>query len=146
MSIGILGFARTAACDSENGSFSSMQALAANLQPLNVAVVASAGNDNLSGVSFPACLSGVFAVSATNDADVPAAFTDSGVLTDWWAPGVAIDAAVPGTDTHGNKDGTSMAAPHVTGAFALLRECVDGNGVRSRTPLPSAGSTTPASA
>ena len=129
MSLGINGFARVAACDAENGTFSATQALAANLQNLGVAVVASAGNDNLTGVSYPACLSSVFAVSATDDSDVPASFTDSGGLTDWFAPGVNIDAAIPGVNTHANKNGTSMAAPHVTGAFALLRGCVDGNGV-----------------
>ncbi len=42
---------------------------------------------------------------------------------------MSIDAPVPTGDAEGNKSGTSMAAPHVAGAFALLRECVDGNGV-----------------
>ncbi|KAA1429105.1 S8 family serine peptidase [Nocardioides antri] len=130
MSIGIDGFAQEGVCDSNNANFTATQAVAANLQNGGVAVIAAAGNSNLVGSSYPACLTSVYSVSATNDSDVPAGFTNSGTSTDWWAPGVDIDAAVPGTDTHANKSGTSMAAPHVAGAFGLLRECVDGNGVQ----------------
>jgi Ca2+-binding RTX toxin-like protein len=128
LSLHTVGLVRTSACDAENGDFAATQALAANLQSAGVAVVAAAGNDTGEGVSYPACLSSVFAVSSTNDADQPSATTNAGALTDWWAPGVMIDAAVPGTNAHANRSGTSAAAPHVTGAFALLRQCVDGNG------------------
>ncbi len=130
ISIGINGFAQEAVCDANNANFTATQAVAANLQNAGVAVIAAAGNNNLVGSSYPACLSSVYSVSAANDSDVPAGFTNSGTSTDWWAPGVDIDAAVPGTNTHANKSGTSMSAPHVAGAFALLRECVDGNGVQ----------------
>ena len=37
------------------------------------------------------------------------------------APGTGIRSAVPGNQ-YGLKTGTSMAAPHVAGAFALLRQ------------------------
>ncbi len=36
------------------------------------------------------------------------------------APGVSINAAIP-TNSYGNKSGTSMAAPHVAGAVAVIR-------------------------
>ena len=130
MSIGINGFAQEAVCDGNDANFTATQAVAANLQNAGVAVIAAAGNSNLVGSSYPACLSSVYSISAANDSDVPAGFTNSGTSTDWWAPGVDIDAAIPGTNTHANKSGTSMAAPHVAGAFALLRECVDGNGAQ----------------
>jgi Ca2+-binding RTX toxin-like protein len=130
LSLHIPGLVRSSACDAENGDFAATQALAASLQSLGVAVVAAAGNDSGDGVSYPACLTSVFAVSATNNSSNPSGTTNAGTLTDWWAPGVGIDAALPGTNAHGSRSGTSTAAPHVTGAFALLRQCVDGNGVQ----------------
>jgi Ca2+-binding RTX toxin-like protein len=60
---------------------------------------------------------------------VPAFFTNSSADLDFWAPGVNIDAPVPTGNNHAVKNGTSMATPHLVGAMALLRECVDGNGV-----------------
>ncbi|CUR56274.1 Peptidase S8 and S53 subtilisin kexin sedolisin [metagenome] len=105
-------------------------ALFGQLQAAGVAVLVAAGNNGSNTeMSFPGCAPNAMAIGATDDNDVPAGFTNSSQGLRWWAPGVSIDAAVPTGDNHGFKDGTSMATPHVTGAFALLRECVDGNGV-----------------
>ncbi|MGI9600634.1 MAG: S8 family serine peptidase [Acidimicrobiales bacterium] len=121
MSLG--GPLSTGVCDA---GFPATQNLFAQLDALQVAPVAAAGNNgSQTQVTYPSCLSGSYAVSATNDADVPAGFSNSNALTNWWAPGVSIDAAFPtSTTAHGNFSGTSMAAPHVAGGFALLRECI----------------------
>ncbi len=129
MSIGIDGYAVNGICDAANANFQNTQNVAAQLQAAGVSVIASAGNSNLVGATYPACLTSVYSVSATTDGDGVAGFTNSGVTTDWWAPGVGTVAPIPpGPTTYGSKSGTSMAAPHVAGAWALMKECVQGSG------------------
>lgn len=93
----------------------------------NVVVVAAAGNEGQSrGISHPACVRGIVSVGAIDkDAEV-ADFSNSAPILDFLAPGVDILSAVPRSRRAGAPfrefGGTSMAAPHVAGAFAVLRQ------------------------
>ncbi len=92
------------------------------LRVRNVATTISAGNDSSSThVSAPGCISAAVTVGATNKIDGYASFTNSNPLVDIVAPGVSINSSIPGGGT-AFFNGTSMAAPHVMGAFALARQ------------------------
>ena len=84
-----------------------------------VVVVAAAGNENTDRPSYPAAFRHVISVSATDQADMKARFSNYGTTVDVAAPGVSILSTVPG-DGYGRKSGTSMASPHVAALAGLL--------------------------
>jgi subtilisin-like proprotein convertase family protein/subtilisin family serine protease len=86
-----------------------------------VATVVAAGNNGLTAaVNAPACVPNAVTVGATTDDDEIASFSNHGALLDVFAPGNGIISSV--ISGYDSKSGTSMAAPHVAGALAVLRQ------------------------
>jgi hypothetical protein len=98
-----------------------------------ILVVAAAGNhrnnnDNLKHRFFPASceLDNVISVQASTRHDCPWKSTNYGhVSVDIAAPGEAVYAARTRND-YIDENGTSMAAPHVSGALALVKSLAPG--------------------
>ena len=128
MSLG--GGKHTVICDTYDASTKAVKAAIDNLRSKGIATIIASGNNGYkNALSAPACISTAISVgstttSTTNDwADVNevSSFSNSASFLSLLAPGDQINSAVPGNGfTY--KPGTSMATPHVAGAWAVLKQ------------------------
>ena len=112
------------------------------LREHGVAVAVASGNESSPGraapVGFPACVEGFISVGAVTKDKRVADFSSSGPTLELLAPGVEILSSV--VEPSGGRlsrgyarlSGTSMAAPHVAAALALLQQAAPGRTVLER--------------
>ncbi len=112
-------------CDTQHAA---TKAAIDNLRSVGIATIICAGNYSYTNaLTAPACISTAVSVGSTDDGSLNtnlnavSNFSDSSPLLHLLAPGRWIYSSIPDNQFQ-NYSGTSMAAPHVAGAFAILRQ------------------------
>jgi subtilisin family serine protease len=109
----------TSPCDSTQAAW---KALIDNLRSVGIATVTASGNEVfIDGLVAPACISSAVSVGSTTKSDVVSSFSNSASFLSLLAPGEPITSSVPGGG-FAVGGGTSAAAPHVAGAWAILKQ------------------------
>lgn len=122
-------------CDS--GDKLAIKSIIDTLRSNGIATIIASGNNGYSNsMSAPACISSAISVGATWDAagftnncggnsvsavDSVACYSNSASFLHLLAPGSQIYAPIP-YGAYSYKGGTSMATPHVAGAWAVLKQ------------------------
>ena len=122
MSLGGDRYYDQSTCDSDG---SARKTIIDSLRAVNIATIIASGNNGYcDSLGIPGCISSAVAIGATTDADVETSFNNyHPTMMDIFAPGYAVYSSVASSDTaYASKNGTSMATPHVTGAWTLLRQ------------------------
>jgi subtilisin family serine protease len=134
-----IDYARTKGAAVVNASFAgpdnsvSLREAIGRARSAGMIIVAAAGNEGVNNDSIPNypanyALDNIISVAATTRSDALANYSNYGAQTvDLGAPGSSIYSTYHTADNaYVSMSGTSMAAPHVAGAVALLRVHVSG--------------------
>lgn len=119
LSLGVSGSHYTTYCDTISTAYKNAIDTLRNTD--QIATVISAGNDAFTdGVDYPACISSAISVAATDNNDALTSYSNSAPFVSLYAPGNSVYSSIPNS-TYGYMSGTSMAAPQVAGALAVLQ-------------------------
>ena len=119
MSLGGQTYSSQASCDQAN---SSRKAIIDQLWSAGIPTIVSSGNDGEeAAISSPACISSAISVGATSISDRIPSYSNSGEFLSLLAPGHRIRTRTA-SGGYSTASGTSMAAPHVSGAIAIIQE------------------------
>jgi subtilisin family serine protease len=127
ISIGGSRFTDQLACDMEP-YLAPVKASIDLLRSVGIATVIGSGNNYWGdGINQPGCISSAVAVGATADNDKIAAYSNQNFMVDLLAPGgspysgTEMQTSIP-VNAYAEGWGTSLATPHVSGAWAILRQ------------------------
>lgn len=136
MSLGGDRYFSQSTCDADNAS---TKAAIDTLRSANIATIIASGNGGYTdSMTTPGCISSAVSVGATWDTagwtnncagntlgnsgvDQIACYSNSVSFLNLLAPGSAITSSIPGGE-YALLHGTSMATPHVAGAWAIMKQ------------------------
>lgn len=118
LSLGVNSYRSPAECDTDKPAYKSM---IDTLRAAGIATIAASGNQSTTdALPAPACISSAISVGATDLEDQVISFSNSASFLDLLAPGLQVNSSLPG-GIFDTLSGTSMATPHVSGAWAVLK-------------------------